>query len=617
MFPVHRRNLLKTVAVSLPALMAQPAEGRVTRAGHVRGVLTGARALVEALQSEGVECVYGIPGAQANEFWDTMKQRGLPYMLCTHEFAAATMADGYARSTGKPGVLAVVPGPGATNACTGLGEALLDSIPLVALVGDVARGEKYRSFQVHEIPVHLVMEGVCKKVLRITCVDEIPGVVHEAFRISQEGEPGPVAVMVPYTLLIETAHFNAPPDSGVGRFWSDECFARAVELLACQKRRIGIYAGLGCMDHSGNLTAVAEMLQAPVATSVSGKGVIDERHPLSVGWGYGPAGSRVAEEIFAGVDTILAVGVRYSEVSTGFYSIPEKACVIHVDSCADNLNRVVPATLAVHADSGLFLSALLAESPRVARPDNPRLTGCIEAARVRQSAVHRASHAHPRKGVCGFDPMHLILALNEARSEDSLVFVDVTVSEHWAAEAFTVRLPRTYFNPTDNQGMGWSIPAAIGAARVHPGRQVFTLTGDGCFLMAGQELSTAARECLPVKFFILDDHAYHYMQLLQDAAYDRTTATHLARLDFEALARGYGVDYAVITPGDDLLPTVAGILAHPRPMLVQVKTEYTSRPVRWLESTRARYTKELSVGQKLRFASRLGVRSLRIRDSSD
>lgn len=617
MFPVNRRALLKTVAATAPLAFASPAEARVTRAGHVRGILTGAKALVDSLQAEGVGCVYGIPGAQANEFWDTMKQKGLPYLLCTHEFAAATMADGYARSTGMPGVLAVVPGPGATNACTGLGEALLDSVPLVAIVGDVARGEKYRPFQVHEIPVHLVLEGVCKKVLRITCVEEIPQIIHEAFRVSQEGEPGPVAVMVPYTILIDSAHFNAPPEGAPRRFWSDDALARAVNLLACKDRRIGIYAGLGCMDHGGLLTEVAEMLQAPVATSVSGKGAIDESHSLAVGWGYGPAGTQVAEEIFAGVDTILAIGVRYSEVSTGFYSIPQKPYLVHVDACEDNLERVVPTTVAVHADSGLFLGALLGESARLTRCNNPALPANIAGAKARQLASHQASHSHPRKGSGGVDPMHLILAMNEAKRDDSLVFVDVTVSEHWAAEAFTVRQPRTYFNPTDNQGMGWSIPAAIGAQQVHRDRQVFTLTGDGCFLMAGQEISTAARECLPVKFFVLDDHAYHYMQLLQSAAYDRTTATHLAKLDFEALARGYGVGYREIGPGDDLCAEVSDILAQPTPILVRVITEYTSRPVRWLAATKSRYTTELSVGQKARFAARLGVRSLQIRDFSD
>src|SRR5205085_205408 len=143
--------------------------------------------------------------------------------------------------------------------------------------------------------------------------------------------------------------------------------------------------------------------------------------------------------------------------------------------------------------------------------------------------------------------MAFVLALRRATCPDALVFVDVTMTEHWAAEAFAVRQPRTYFNPTDNQAMGWSIPAALGAQRAFPGRPTVTLTGDGCFLMSAMEISTAARAGLPVKFFVLDDQAYHYMQELQWPAYKRTTATLLAKLDYAALAQGFGVAYKEIT----------------------------------------------------------------------
>ncbi|MFN5328844.1 MAG: thiamine pyrophosphate-binding protein, partial [Planctomycetota bacterium] len=203
-----RRGALQALgaAATLPAIQGDVL-GKPRKDGSIHGKMSGARALVETLQSEGVACVYGIPGAQENELWDAMKQMGLPYLLSTHEYGAASMADGYARSTGRPGVLAVVPGPGVTNAATGLGEALLDSVPIVALVGDVARGEKYRSFQVHEIPVHLVLQGVTKKVLHCPDVSQIPCVVREAFRLSMDGEPGPVAVMIPYTQLVDAVRF--------------------------------------------------------------------------------------------------------------------------------------------------------------------------------------------------------------------------------------------------------------------------------------------------------------------------------------------------------------------------------------------------------------------------
>src|SRR5205823_3667634 len=160
--------------------------------------------LVETLVQEGTACVFGIPGAQENELWDAMKGRGLGYLLVTHEYSAACMADGVARSTGRPGVVCIVPGPGVTNALTGIGEALLDSIPLVCIVGDVARGAKYRPYQVHELPNAALLRPVTKEVLEVQHVADIPAAVRQAFQLAQCGEPGPVAVVIPYNLLIES-----------------------------------------------------------------------------------------------------------------------------------------------------------------------------------------------------------------------------------------------------------------------------------------------------------------------------------------------------------------------------------------------------------------------------
>src|SRR5437870_10465094 len=209
-FPLSRRELLKTMVVPCVAPLVTgltPAAAGLHRPrradGTVSGHMTGAKALVETLIQEGTECVFGIPGAQENELWDTLKSRGLGYLLVTHEFSAAAMADGCARSTGKPGVLCVVPGPGVTNSLGGVGEALLDSIPLVCIVGDVARGDKYHPFQLHELPQVGLLEQVTKKVLAVKCVTEIPGAVREAFRLAMSGEPGPGGVVVPYNLLNE------------------------------------------------------------------------------------------------------------------------------------------------------------------------------------------------------------------------------------------------------------------------------------------------------------------------------------------------------------------------------------------------------------------------------
>ncbi len=616
---LSRRDLLKGMAaqclLALPTATAEATERphllHRHPAGWVSGSMTGAQALVETLLQEGTECVFGIPGAQENEIWDTFKSKGLAYLLVTHEFSAATMADGYARSTGRPGVLCIVPGPGVTNSLTGIGEALLDSIPLVAIVGDVARGDKYRPFQIHELPQAGLLRQVTKEVLEVSQACEIPQTVRQAFHLAKCGEPGPVAVVIPYNLLIESAKYHSPPLPPPAVPFDEAAFTCALQTLGQRKLHVGIYAGLGCMDYGPSLVRVAELLQAPVATSVSGKGVIPENHPLAVGWGYGPQGTRTAEEIFKGVDLVLALGVRYSEVSTGFYAIPRHR-VIHVDINPNNLGRIVKPEICVNADAGLFLDRLLEQEACLHRPPDGKLVAHIHRLKCDEAKKNAEIYAK-----CGADPMAFLLALRCCSDADALVFVDVTTAEHWAAEVFTTCMPRTYFNPTNNQAMGWSIPAALGAQRAHPGRQTITVTGDGCFLMSAMEISTAARECLPVKFFILDDQAYHLMQGLQKAAYHRTTATILARLDYAALAQGFGVAYQEITNTADLEAGIRGALCQPGPVLTRVVTDYRKRPLRWLDAARKRFTDELTTEQKIRFLTRLGTRAFDLAPQND
>jgi acetolactate synthase-1/2/3 large subunit len=607
--PLSRRSFLKGMtAAGLAAATQNPADAALKKPapGWVVGKMTGAHALVDTLLAEGTPVVFGIPGAQENELWDAMKVKGLPYLLVTHEFSASTAADGVARSTGKPGVLTVIPGPGLTNALSGIGEAWLDSVPLVCIVGDVARGDKYRPFQVHELPQANILKNVTKQVFEVQHQAEIPKLVREAFKLSLEGEPGPVGVVIPYTLFIESHDYHNGPISGPELTIDEQNLQAAIAKLSNPKIRWGIYAGIGCQDYAAMLTQAAEILQAPVATSVSGKGAISDAHPLAVGWGYGPQGTPTAEEIFKKeVDGVLAIGVRYSEVSTAFYNIPQHKHVIHVDANPNNLGRIVKADIGVAGDAGIFLSRVIENADCLRRKPDDHLLKRIAKLRAADYAEYHKTYAK-----CGVDPMNFILALRRCLCADALVYVDVTVSEHWAAEAFPVYQPRTYFNPTDNQAMGWSIPAAIGGQRVHLDRQVATITGDGCFLMSAMEISTCNRERLPVKFFVFDDQAYHYMQVLQEAAYLQTTATILARLDYAALAQGWGVAYHEITDNHDLDVSIRGALLQDGPVLTRVCVDYRKRPMRWIDATKEKYTKELTFQQKARFLSRIGSRAL-------
>ena len=570
----------------------------------VRGRMTGARAAVAALLCERTPCVFGVPGAQNNEFWDAMKQGGLPYLLVTHEASASVMADAAARVTGQVGVFAVVPGPGLTNALTGIGEARLDSVPIVGLVTDVDRSPGAPVGQVHSLDNVGLLRPICKGVVEVRHQAEIPGAIHEAFRLARNGEPGPVAVVIPYTFYTLAWDYDGVVPPPYPLAFDESAYRKARAVLSDRNKRVGIYAGAGCSNAGPALAAVAEMLQAPVATSVSGKGVISDRHPLAVGWGYGGQGTRAAEKAFKDVDLVLAVGVKYSEVSTANYAIPPRT-VVHVDANKANLGRNVAATACVHADAKTFFDRLLADAPAVCRPAARNLKRKIHLARDRD----RLDNAAVKTAGC-VDPMPFLVHLRCALAPDDLIFVDVTASTHWASEAVEVPGPRRYFTPANNQSMGWAIPASIGAQRVRPGVRVATVTGDGCFLMSAIETSTAARAGLPVKFFVLDDGVYHYMQMLQETVYRRTTATELARVDFAAFAASMGLGFNQIAQNGDVPAGIARALAMPGPVLTRVVINYDGREIRWLTALKSSYIDNLNTDQKVRMASRVVVRSL-------
>jgi acetolactate synthase-1/2/3 large subunit len=566
--------------------------------------MTGAQATVAALLSHRVRCVFGVPGAQNNELWDAMKSQVLDYLLVTNESSASIMADASARVTGGVGVFAVVPGPGVTNALTGIGEALYDSVPIVGIVTDIRRDPWAPIGQVHGLHNAAILRPVCKAVFEVRHVAEIPQAIHQAFALARCGEPGPTALVIPFNLYTEVWDFDVPPPPPLPLPIDENAYRRALALLSDRRLRVGIYAGMGCVNATEPLQEVAELLQAPVATSVSGKGVLSEAHPLAVGWGYGSYGTRTAETVFRDVNLVLAVGVKFSEVSTANYALPQKPHLIHVDANPRNLGRNVKSCVNVHADAEVFLSRLAADGEQIRRVPCPPLWSQIRTLRCQERQTNWQVEVKD-----GVDPMLLLMELQRILCPDDLVFVDVTAAVHWASEVIEVPGPRRYFTPTNNQSMGWAVPAAIGAQRTCPGRRVVSVVGDGSFLMTGLEASTAARSALPVKFFLLEDGAYHYMQMLQEPLYGRTTATQLAPIDYAALAKGLGLAYNCIHANEDLCPGVLRALATPGPVLTLVTIGYKGREIRWLSALKASYLDHMNTGQKLRVARRAIVRS--------
>jgi acetolactate synthase-1/2/3 large subunit len=495
---------------------------------------------------------------------------------------------------------------------TGIGEALMDSIPIVGIVTDIDRSPGAKIGQVHGLNNAAILQPVVKVLLEAHHQAEIPGIIFQAFQYARDGEPGPVGVLIPYPLFAEVWDYDTPPPPPMPLPFDEAAYRQVLCRLADRSLRVGIYAGLGCVDNGGTLAAVAEMLNAPVATSVSGKGCIPDSHPLAVGWGYGRQGTKAAEKAFKDVDLVLAVGVRYSEVSTAYYAIPRHDNLIHVDANPNNLGRNVPACVTLCADSRLFFERLLADRAAISRPD------CVDVRKkiAKSRKDDRAETVSIKISQC-VDPMFLFSQMRCALGPDELIFIDVTAATHWASESIEVQGPRRYFAPADNQSMGWAIPAAIGAQRVRPDRQVVSVTGDGCFLMAAIEMSTAARACLPVKFFVLDDGSYHYMQMLQEPVYRRTTATQIARIDYRAFAQAVGIGFNEITSNIDALPGIQRALAYPGPVLTHVTVSYEGREIRWLNALRRQYIRKMPNEDRLRLAARIGVRVLTPKDDND
>ncbi|WP_165074202.1 thiamine pyrophosphate-binding protein [Paludisphaera rhizosphaerae] len=618
---LNRRRALETAAVAAGAAAAVAAQepvaagpvelGRYAHRDGVRGRMTGAQAAAAAIRCECTPCVFGIPGAQNNEFWDALKAYEVPYMLVAHEFSASVMADASSRATGRTGVFSVVPGPGLTNCLTGLGEALYDSVPLVAVITDIDRSAGAPIGQVHGLANEALLRPVVKATFVVRHQAEIPGTLFHAFRLARSGEPGPVGVVIPYPFFTEVWDYDQPPPPPMPVPFDEGAYQQVVCHLRDRSKRIGIYAGAGCIEAAPSLAAVAEMLQAPVATSVSGKGVIPDGHPLAVGWGYGKQGTRAAEKAFKDVDLVLAVGVRYSEVSTANYAVPEIP-VVHVDINPDNLGKNVTTSHCLVSDSRVFLDRLLGEAGTLRRPPDPALWGRIQNLRNVDRCLARTQQINE-----AVDPMYFLSQLRCSLGPEELIFVDVTASTHWASETVEVQGVRRYFTPSDNQSMGWAIPAAIGAQRVRPDRQVVCVTGDGCFLMSAMEMSSAARLGLPVKFFVLDDGAYHYMQMLQEPVYRRTTATEIARIDYAAFAAAVGVGYNQIACNADVPAGLQRTFGLAGPILTHVIVSYEGRELRWLNALRRKYIGDMTNRERIRLAARVGVRAVTPRDDSD
>jgi len=563
---------------------------------------SGAELIVSALGAQGVDRVFGIPGVQNLELFDALKDSRIEVVLVTHELCAAFMAEATSRVTGKAGCAITVPGPGLTNALTGIGEALLDSSPIVVLIPG-PRTDTTLRFQLHQISQAELARPICKAAIRVERVEDVYPEVCRAFHVATIGEPGPVVVEVPYNLLMGRAEPRQPPLRPAPGSPDSQTIEKIGGLLRAA-RRVGIYAGFGASEAREELMRLAEILQAPIATTLGGRGVVPEDFVFSVGFGFGPSGTAIAEDIFAECDLILAVACKFGEVSTGAYGFPRPKQLIHIDINEAVIGRNMPVAVGLVCDARIALERLVAalegDMGVRSRPRDERLAERIASWRADFAAKVERDPAWESS----VNPAKLMWHLRKLVARNAIITTDSGGHQFWVAEYFPVYERRSYLTPTDYQSMGYSVPAMIAAKLACPQRQVIGVVGDGSFLMTGAELVTAARMGLDLVLVIFNDGELGIIREAQERIYRRTSSIELRNPDFEALARGYGAAYFCIPSDGEIEPKLKEALSCGGLAIVDARVEYREM-TRYFKGASAAVISRMPLRQKVRMAARI------------
>jgi acetolactate synthase I/II/III large subunit len=532
--------------------------------------VSGARAVALILRQLGVTHIWGIPGANTLALYDELSRLGLTSILVTNELSASFMADAYFRVSRRPGVCVAVPGPGITNMLTGVAEAFLDSSAM--LVVTVSPAKSGHRFAVHDIPQLEILKPVVKNIRRISSVSEVND-LFAAYHSSLTGEPGPVVVELAGPVMdqyIDESQLRPGVLPEPERI-SPDAVARITHYLRAA-RQVGIYAGAGCAGAGEELLRLSEILSAPVATTISGRGIVPEDHPLSAGYGFGLTGTPAAYRVFRKCDLVLAIGTRFSEMATGGWGLRFKR-LIHIDAAKPSLDSNYASIFSVQADARDAveqLNASLATFHTTLDPTILQAIGSLAATRRLKLAARGTSNA--------LHPAPFLWALRRCLARDAILCTDVGYHQLWTVSDFDVLQYGTYLTPVDYQAMGFGIPAAIAAAIARPDRTVVCVCGDGGFLLTGFELLTAVRERVRLVVFVFNDGALGLIKGLQLRLYNRAASVDLNNPDYEHLARSFGVRYVRISDDKHLEEGLQVALAHDGVTLVECKMVYDALP---------------------------------------
>lgn len=566
-----------TLALSKPLDIATLIDDLLTRTGSLEDhapvpqTMRGADLLVQMLEQYGVDVVFGIPGGAIAPVHDALLDSGIRTITTRHESGAMFAAAGYARATGKLGVVTVTSGPGILNSMTGLATAWCDGVPLLVLVGEVSRPSHGKGVlqdgSSHGLQVVEMARYISKHAAEVPRASSLPHMLQRAISTAMSGRPGPVVLTLP--LDVTTGQLLPPLSGGqveLRRSIEPAMIDEIASLISRAERPL-ILAGCGARGDGApaRLRALAEQLTCPVATTPKGKGVFPEDHPLSLGV-LGVGGHRSARRyIESGVDVLLAIGTSLGDVATeGFLPQLQAASMIHVDIEPSQLGRSYSPTHAVVASAVDFLGVLgdqLAE-----RRSRPRA--------VRGSTGGIVRHELPSSAkVNRIAAQDAISEIQEILPAETIFAVDSGEHFVFATHFLELSSPDSFLVMTGLGSMGSSIGAAIGAQLAHPDRFVAAICGDGCFSMNAFEIATAVAEGLPIRVFVFNDERLGMVEIANERIYGRSPEYPLKAMDVCTLAQGLGATTLRVNQPGQLRSARATLLHARGPVVIDVRID--------------------------------------------
>lgn len=543
---------------------------------HEGKTMTGAQAVIASLEAEGVDTIFGYPGGQAIKIYDALyDSKQIHHVLARHEQGATHMADGYARATGKVGVVLVTSGPGATNTVTGIATAYMDSIPMVVITGQVTRGViGTDSFQESDI-VGITMP-VVKHSFLLQSTDDLTRTFREAFYIASTGRPGPVLIDIPSDLSGAEMVFHYPDSVNLPSYkptyrGNARQVKQAAELIQKAERPL-LYAGGGIVtSHAcAELTELAERMQIPVVTTLMGKGAMRCSNPLNLG-PVGMHGSKYANMAVTECDLLIAVGARFSDRVTGKVSeFAPHAKVIHIDIDPAEIGKIINPVVPIVGDAKVVLAAINERLAKAdAQPIDRTWVDDVFSWRERWPFYTSDFSDYPN----AIAPEVVLHKLSQKLDpEASIVTTEVGQHQMWAHQNIHREHARTFISSGGLGTMGFGFPAAIGAKIGCPESEVVCVAGDGSFQMNSQEMATAKINDVPIKVLIIDNRALGMVHQWQSLFYNkRYSFTELAdNPDFVKLADAYGWRARRVEKPEDVDAALDEMLASKEPYLLDV-----------------------------------------------